>query len=402
MTNVRPGGAQASPRKAVVEVFAGVGSVARGFEAAAPFTTAYLCDTDPICRATYLANGGDESTYEIADVRKLNAERVRDRVGNAEIAGLLGCPPCQGWSTAGRRRPGDERNSLMVDFFRLVSEVEPRFVVMENVPVVASRPELDAACRTDGAAYEWWVGVLNAGAYGLPQSRQRTVAIGYHRSLRVTPTPPPPTHGGATPVWDYGSSRLVVPSADSVDQLLGGAPKLKGGPGRHGMSDLYTLDIATLPDLVTVGAAIGDLDGGGASAYARALGAGSVSPSDHEPWGHRRETVARMATVVEGAKPETSRTYFSQAYARLHRRGLARTVTTNFHNPGSGRFWHYCRDRTITLREAARLQGFRDDFVFTGTRSERERQIGNAFPVIWAEAIAAHVWTQLGPRSDLD
>jgi DNA (cytosine-5)-methyltransferase 1 len=262
--------------------------------------------------------------------------------------------------------------------------------------VVASRPELKTALRTKGAAYEWWVGVLNAAAYGLPQSRQRTVVVGYHRDLQVTPTPTPPSHAGVAPVWDYGSGELVVPSTDTLDQLLAGAPRLDAGSGRHRMSDLYTTDLDSLPDLVTVGTAIGDLDGAQVSSYARALGAGSSAPRDHEPWGHRPETVERLAGVPEGGRPEVSRSYFSQAYGRLHRKGLARTVTTNFHNPGSGRFWHYCRNRTVTIREAARLQGFRDDFILAGTRPEQERQIGNAFPRIWAEAIAAHIWSEVG------
>ena len=73
-----------------------------------------------------------------------------------------------------------------------------------------------------------------------------------------------------------------------------------------------------------------------------------------------------------------------QAYTRLHRRGLARTITTNFHNPGSGRFLHYQQHRTLTVREAARLQGFGDDFVFIGRPGRQERLVGNAFPPLWA------------------
>ena len=85
----------------------------------------------------------------------------------------------------------------------------------------------------------------------------------------------------------------------------------------------------------------------------------------------------------------------SEACTRLHRDGLARTITTNFHNPGGGRFLHYGLDRTLTIREAARIQGFRDDFGFTGRPGVQERRVGNAFPPLWAEAIAAHVTAEL-------
>jgi DNA (cytosine-5)-methyltransferase 1 len=102
--------------------------------------------------------------------------------------------------------------------------------------------------------------------------------------------------------------------------------------------------------------------------------------------------------VPEGGRLATSRRYYSQAYARLHRRGLARTVTTSFHNAGCGRFTHYAEHRTLTVREAARLQGIPDSFQLHGTAAERERLVGNAFPQLWAQAIARHIAAELTPR----
>lgn len=380
-----------------MEVFAGVGSVVSGFERTTPLEAAYLCDNDPVCRDTFVLNGGDEAIFEVADVELLTSKQVLERIGEQSPVGLLGCPPCQGWSTAGRRAVDDARNRLLVDFFRLVNELAPRFVLMENVPAVASRRELQDALHGLGGAYQWWVGVLNAAAYGLPQTRQRMVAIGYHRSLARRPTAPAPSHAGSSAVWDYGRQKLVEPSPASIDRLLAGTPRLAVGTGAYTVADLYRHPLADLADLVTVGAAIGDLEDDAApSAYADALGAGHAKPSSHIPWGHRPATVQRMKGVPEGGDGRGDKTYYSQAYGRLHRRGLARTVTTNFHNPGSGRFWHYARPRAITPREAARLQGFRDDFHFAGTRPDQERQIGNAFPPLWAETLARHIWQEVG------
>lgn len=384
----------------LVEVFAGVGSVASAFEKATPLKAAYLCDNDPVCRETFLLNGGTGETYETADVASLSARQVLERIGGRAPVGLLGCPPCQGWSTAGRRAAGDGRNGLLLDFFRLVEQLAPRFVLMENVPAVASRPELQDALQGPGRAYQWWVGVLNAAAYGLPQTRQRMIAIGYHLSLQCRPTAPAPTHAGSSPVWDYGRKELVAPSYASIDRLLAGTPRLAAGTGSHAMAPLFrsrVRDLDDLDDLVTVGDAIADLDDDSPpSVYASRLNAGKKT-SGQFPWGHRPETVRRMATVPEGGDGKGGKAYHSQAYGRLHRQGLARTVTTNFHNSGSGRFWHYARQRTITPREAARLQGFCDDFHFSGNRSEQERQIGNAFPPLWAEALAQHVWNEISP-----
>ena len=129
------------------------------------------------------------------------------------------------------------------------------------------------------------------------------------------------------------------------------------------------------------------------------MAAAGQAVTNHEPWQHGRDLVERMRRVKEGCRPPleatNGRRYYSQAYARLHRSGLARTITTNFHNPGSGRFLHYRNHRTLTVREAARLQGFHDDFAFIGHPGWQERLVGNAFPPLWAEAIARHVAGEL-------
>src|SRR4029079_12888870 len=85
-------------------------------------------------------------------------------------------------------------------------------------------------------------------------------------------------------------------------------------------------------------------------------------------------------------RADDDREYFSQAYARLHRHGIAQTITTYFHNPGSGRFIHYEDLRSITVREAARFQSFDDDFMFLGKAEQQMRHVGNAVPVLLAKA----------------
>jgi DNA (cytosine-5)-methyltransferase 1 len=387
----------------VAEVFAGVGSVARGFACAGGFQVAYLNDIDPVARATYQVNDPPDAVYELRDIQKVTGPIIREAAAGRPVAGLLGCPPCQGWSAAGRRNASDRRNGLLKDFFRLVNSVYPVFFVMENVPSVADRTEFAAALAALRGRYRIWHGILNAASYGLPQSRQRVLVIGYRHDTGVTPSCPPPTHAGRNKIWDYRTEAFVQPSADTLDALLGAAPRLGAArAAQYSMRDYYSYELGVLAPFVTVGEAIGDLEeyGGPRSGYARRLGAaGQQEASNHEPWDHGRNLIDRLRQVKEGCRPpieaSNGRRYYSQAYARLHRNGLARTITTNFHNPGSGRFLHYRLHRTLTVREAARLQGFGDDFVFIGHQGWQERLVGNAFPPLWAESIASHIVTEL-------
>ncbi|MBM6403525.1 DNA cytosine methyltransferase [Phycicoccus sp. CSK15P-2] len=388
----------------MAELFAGVGSVAEGFRRGAGFDVAYLNDVDPAARDTYQENYGKDVPYDLIDVQGVTADRIREKVDGKPIAGLLGCPPCQGWSTAGPRREGDVRNALLGDFFRLITDLRPMFFVMENVPAVSDRVELSRALQELSPHYRTWVGVLNAASFGLPQSRQRTLVIGYDVRTGVQPLPPAPTHAGVRRVWDYRSEQLVKPSADTIDTILGAAPRLGSTvSSAYSMAAHYRGGVEPLKNFVTVGEALRDLDpesGQKPSDYVRGLGGGWLPPENHRPWGHGPDLVARLSKVAEGGRPSSDVTagkrYYSQAYARLHRRGLARTITTNFHNPGSGRFLHYSQPRSLTVREAARLQGFRDDFRFIHHPSWQERLVGNAFPPLWAEVIARHVGQQLG------
>ena len=86
---------------------------------------------------------------------------------------------------------------------------------------------------------------------------------------------------------------------------------------------------------------------------------------------------------------------FRQAYARLHRNGVGHTITASFHNPGSGRFTHYRDNRAISIREAARLQGFDDDYAFVGTKKQKKTQVGNAVPPLLARTVAECVYKDI-------
>ena len=139
------------------------------------------------------------------------------------------------------------------------------------------------------------------------------------------------------------------------------------------------------------------------TAYQHWAREGSVAIFNHRSRAHSKTFLEKIEIIGEGGRNQDlptaerfSERYYSQAYARLHRNGIAQTVTTHFGNPGSGRFIHYRDLRAISVREAARLQSFPDGFVFAGTMNPAFRQIGNAVPPLMAKALAGVIAKALG------
>jgi len=379
----------------VAELFAGIGGVTGGFIDAGGFDPVYLNDADAAAEGNFRLNFPElAGRYKVGRIEDLTGSTLLD-AGGGKIDGILGCPPCQGFSAAGSRNRRDRRNRLVHEFHRIVLEVRPAFFLMENVPSLLQSTLYQ--WFDDALAEEYLIHaeVLNAAEYGLPQLRRRAVVIGLRRDLGVAPSLPQPTHGGRGYVFDYYTGDYVRPAHEGRNLL-----KLRPG--------------VDLPprELVSLSKAIGDLPVEVApyedsAAYARPAATeyqramrGSGRLANHRGWRHGESIRQRLKAVAPGDCPRDqglrrrNTRYFSQAYARLHPDGLARTITTNFHNPGSGRFTHYAAPRTLTLREALRLQGFPDAFAFDMDNlrhSEAERLIGNAFPRPLARALAGHV-----------
>jgi DNA (cytosine-5)-methyltransferase 1 len=380
----------------VAEVFAGIGGVTGGFLDSGSFESVFLHDRDSFARDTFVLNFPElAARYHAGRVESLTGPAIK-RLAGHQIDGLLGCPPCEGLSPAGLRDSDDERNQLIFQMRRLVASIEPKFFVLENVPSLLQSNLYREFVRSLAGLYVLRGEVLNAAEYGIPQLRRRAVVLGIRRDLGVEPTLPPPTHGGRGKVYDYKSLGYIFPRTAAGKNALDLRPSVRL-PGRP---------------LVTLGAALDDLPAGlepdeeatdyagpPRTAFQKRARHGSRSLTHHRAWNHRDDIVEFLALIAPGKCPhgqgsqDRNTSYFSQAYARLHRNGLARTITKNFHNPGSGRFTHFAAPRTLTIREALRIQGFPDTFRFTdeATASAAERLVGNAFPRPLARALARHI-----------
>jgi DNA (cytosine-5)-methyltransferase 1 len=261
---------------------------------------------------------------------------------------------------------------------------------MENVPlVITSHDGAVIQEILDGfgsMGYACCAEILVASDYGVPQFRKRAIVIAYQSTLDAIPQPPKRTHERITQavLITQAEKRVAFESEKlpyvSVEEAIGDLPSLEAGKGEEFM--FYSSPAQ--------------------SQYQVWARQGSVGFFNHRSRAHSMKYLEKISVIEEGgrnqdlpAEQRFSDNYYSQAYARLHRRGIAQTVTTYFGNPGSGRFLHYRDLRAITVREAARFQSFPDSFVFDGHHATQMRHVGNAVPPLLARAIRDQVGRDL-------
>lgn len=410
----------------VIEVFAGAGGLAQGFAQSGQYEAVALYDTSKAARSSYLA-AYPQAHYEEQDIRELTVSSVRTTLNGRHLHGILGGPPCQGFSMAGKRLSKSEVNQLVITYAALVQALQPDFLLMENVPQLLFHELFPSLLDQLQRDYTVIYGILNAARYGAPQTRHRLFLVAYHRCFGITPTFPTPTHGQTGQelyAYHLTSSEERVVLSDATATAIFGADPVIDKQLRDRTAVASQVIAPTLLPLVTVGEAISDLENEvasdeqhmmytcGPTAYQARLRGQNTSVMNCVARRHQGNLRHLAQTLREGGTPtvlqrtqdgvttDQPNEYYSQAYSRLHHAGLARTLTTYFQNAGSGRFLHYSRPRTLTVREAARLQGFPDRFVFHGSLAEQMLQVGNAVPLPLAETLANHIARQLQPRLD--
>lgn len=360
-----------------IDLFCGAGGLTLGFERQG-FNTIGASDYQEDTLNTFKSNFPNVTTVQ-EDIRELGSEELLDEAGydKEDIDAIIGGPPCKGFSMAGERDPDDPRNSLFEEYIRIVSHIEPRVVMMENVKGILSMKDGAYADKIlkelRKLGYSVKYRILNSADYGVPQSRERVIWIGFKNGDKISF--PDPTHH----------------SESSGQKKLGKDEDLK--------------------PYVTVGEAISDLDFIGAgeksteyqkgpeSQYQREMRKDSEKLLNHEAPNHSERVQERFRLMEEGkgmeTVPEEHRTQ-KHSLQKLDRNDTSPTITTLPED-----FVHYKRNRIPTVREVARIQSFPDDFKFTGPRTTggmRRRnacpqysQIGNAVPPLMAEAIAKEI-----------
>lgn len=331
------------PRAA--DLFAGAGGMGWGFRQAG-FKVAVAVEHDRHAAQTYRANNPGVPVLE-ADVTRLHAPALRRfAAGLGKTDVVLAGPPCQGYSAAGSRVPEDPRNQMFRHVSRIAHELSAKIVIFENVPGlrrVNGMGFLNRVIRSLGAhGYRATVQLLTASDFGVPQNRKRYFIVGKRPNLNGVAEPLHPTHRGPN---ESGPSELAV--TPTVLQTLQGLPVL--GPGEN------------------------------AEYFALADGSILLNGST---MAHSSKVVSKIEQIKPGRGPIS--------YRRLEG-DLARTLVAGHRALPV----HPTQHRTMSVREAARIQGFPDTYVFCGPRAEQPLQVANAVPPPLAEAVAHHVMPHL-------
>lgn len=371
-------------RLSVVELYAGTARSAEPFfSKPRRYQVSLLVDAELYAARTYLANR-PKAPYVLGDLARVPPTLIEELAGG-RVDILLGCPPCQGFSEVGFRNSRDPRNAHLKRFAEFVEALKPMATAIENVPLAADMTQFESFTRTlSRLKYRWKAGIVNSALHGSPQCRQRLVVVGFRGDLKVDPEIGAPTHGGRGKYYSYRYSRMMKVAEDPIG-MLGDTPAARRV---RDVVDFHEIKPGPLK-IPTVGSALKGLP---------SVGTRKAASLSHIPWEHTGSLLRRMGSVKEGRRWRGGDDHFSQSYGRLHRHGLARTITTYFPNPGSGRYWHPTSNRTLTLREAARLQGFPDSFRFIEPIGRGAKLVGNALDSRVAELIFQAIDQKIGPR----
>jgi DNA (cytosine-5)-methyltransferase 1 len=357
----------------VVELYAGTARSADAFREWTRCHLALLVDSDEFAASVYKENHPN-APYLVGNLSRLTPAEIQQHAGG-RVDVLLGCPPCQGFSDTGSRDPDDWRNRHLTRFRIFVEALRPLAVAMENVPLAGGGRRFGKFVSSlERLGYRATWGILNSALHGSAQCRHRLLYVAIRGDVKRTPLIMTPTHGGGGLYFNY-STRRMASLLDARTAMLADAPAVqrlrRGMPHDEG-------DLLGKEPIPTVGDAIEDLP---------RVGSITGKKLAHDLWTHSPAMKRRMARVPEGGRWRGGSDHFAHSYGRLHRGGLARTVTTFFSNPGSGRFWHPTEDRCLSIREAARLQGFPDSFRLPNHELRRTcGLVGNALDGALADA----------------
>jgi len=334
----------------VIDLFCGAGGLHIGFENEG-FNVDLCIDNNPLVEKTHKRNYAHIQLLN-KDILDITINEIQ-QYSHSEIDVIIGGPPCQGFSTIGnrvssdpdRRSQTDSRNELVYAYAKIVSALKPKFIIMENVKGILTMKG-GAYIRTvleelRKVGYDVEYRLVNMADYGVPQIRERVIIFGNRVGVPVN-----------------------FPKPDHAE-----------------------IPTDTLNPWVSCWSVISDLES-----------LTDMPNFNHVALKHTNINIERYKLIPEGGRlpedqlsPELYRRNFGNTYKRLHRNRPALTMV-----PGNDAFpIHPTLHRSLTVREAARIQTFPDNIIFEGNRRQQGHQVGNAVPPLFSQKLAKFILSQL-------
>ena len=338
----------------IIDLFCGCGGLSKGFEMAG-FEVEVAIDMWKDAIKTY--NHNHKNSVAICeDIHNLNEESLDGIMKKGEIIGVIGGPPCQGYSTVGTRDVNDPRNHLYLEYCRIVEKVQPEFFVIENVKGLTTLAggafKEDIISRFERLGYEVKYKVLNAANFGVPQNRHRVFFVGMKKRG-----------------FEFPKENDWILSAE---EALGDLPSLE--------TQNQPSEYASEPQ----------------NDYQKKMREKCSKLFNHEATNHTEQTKQIISMIKDGGKiSDLPEEYwhirkYNKAFQRMSSSGPSNTIDTCHRN-----YFHYKENRIPSVRESARIQSFPDDFEVLGSKTSQYKQIGNAVPPLLAYAIAGAIKNNL-------
>lgn len=358
-----------------IDLFCGAGGLSTGLKKSG-FRLCLGVDIDEKALKTYKCNLKRTKVLK-EDIKKVTGEKITELTGinRRDNFLLAGCPPCQGFSSLGKRDANDEKNELVYEYIRIINELEPSFILMENVPGMSTgvgKEIFKNVVKELEENYHVEYATLNAADFGVPQIRKRLVLHGIRKDVydnlgldkEKQKILPKPTHSKEK---KKGYRKWVT-----VRKAIFDLPILGAGESyddsiikNHKARSLSETNIERLQEI--------RLHGGNREMISEEL----------QLECHKKENVSYTDTygIIDPDKP-------------------APTITSGCTIISKGRYCHPTQNRGLSIREAARLQSFDDKFEFQGNMGEMSLQIGNAVPPKLAQASGKVIINYMGLYED--
>jgi len=356
----------------IIDLFCGVGGLSYGFAHDNRFEIVAANEILFKMAKAYSLNHPTVKVY-VEDIKDFNAQKIENDLGinPNEIDIIIGGPPCQAYSTVGKRLIDDPRGKMFQEYYRILKEFKPKLFLYENVKGLLSMRggELLETIISlfESLGYKLKHKLLNAADYGAPQLRERVIIIG--SKLKSDFYYPEPTH--YSPEEKSNSFETFLKPYLTLKEAISDLPFIKSGEESFKYASKPQNEFQELMRK---------------NASKRLM--------DHSAPNNNIKLVRMMELLPDGGTPEDlpeglrPTSGFKNTYCRLWWKRPSTTITRNLGTPSSSRCIHPKAPRPLTTREGARIQCFPDDYQFYGSRGDRNLQIGNAVPTFLSNVLA--------------